>query len=288
MAPAQPTFSDLEASSGRVTRRRRFLFLLDEKIPWDAWAARVGPHYPKAGNGRPPVPLGTMLRMYVVQVAFTLSDEGTEDALWDSAAARAFVGCGDAVPDATTLCRFRSLLAANGLGKALFDELNASLASEGLRMSAGTIVDATFGTVHTLEVTAANVSDLAEAASLVRPGDAGVWADSGYTGVSRWVEGAPAASARWHVARRKKSVPEAERPQESMLASARSRVEHAFHALKDVVGLRKTRYKGLSRVSNQLYAAFALANCVLASRKPLRLGPPKCAAALPRAAAAAA
>lgn len=329
MAPAQPTFSDLEASSGRVTRRRRFLSLLDEKIPWDAWAARVGPHYPKAGNGRPPVPLGTMLRMYVVQVAFTLSDEGTEDALWDSAAARAFVGCGDAVPDATTLCRFRSLLAANGLGKALFDELNASLASEGLRMSAGTIVDATFveapsstknakgsrdpeahqakkgqnwhfgykahagvdaeaGTVHTLEVTAANVSDLAEAASLVRPGDADVWADSGYTGVSRWVEGAPAASARWHVARRKKSVPEAERPQESMLASARSRVEHAFHALKDVVGLRKTRYKGLSRVSNQLYAAFALANCVLASRKPLRLGPPKCVAALPRAAAAAA
>ena len=85
MAPAQPTFSDLEASSGRVTRRRRFLALLDSKIPWGAWAARVEPHYPKAGGGRPPVPLGTMLRMYVVQVAFQLSDEGTEDALWDSA-----------------------------------------------------------------------------------------------------------------------------------------------------------------------------------------------------------
>ena len=263
MAPAQPTFSDLEASSGRVTRRRRFLGLLDSKIPWGAWAARVEPHYPKAGGGRPPVPLGTMLRMYVAQVAFQLSDEGTEDALWDSAAVRSFVGCGDSVPDATTLCRFRSLLAANGLGRALLDELNASLEAEGLRMSAGTIVDATFveapsstknarkqrdpeahqakkgqnwhfgykahvgvdavaGTVHTLEVTAANVSDLARAASLVRPGDADVWADSGYTGVSKWVGGTPAASARWHVARRKKSVPESERPQESMLASARA------------------------------------------------------------------
>ena len=92
MAPAQPTFSDLEANSGRVTRRRRFLDLLDSKIPWGAWAARVEPHYPKPGNGRPPVPLGTMLRMYVVQVAFTLSDEGTEDALWDSAAVRSFAG----------------------------------------------------------------------------------------------------------------------------------------------------------------------------------------------------
>ena len=276
------------------------------------------PHYPKPGNGRPPVPLGTMLRMHVVQVAFTLSDEGTEDALWDSAAARSFVGCGDAVPDATTLCRFRSLLAANGLGRALLDELNASLEAEGLRMSAGTIVDATFveapsstknarkqrdpeahqakkgqnwhfgfkahvgvdamtGTVHTLEVTAANARDLACAASLVRPGDADVWADSGYTGVSKWVEGTPAASARWHVARRKKSVPEAERPQESMLASVRSRVEHAFHALKDLVGLRRTRYRGLSKVTDQLCAAFAVASCLLASRRPPLQGRAACA-----------
>ena len=241
MAPAQPTFSDLEASSGRVTRRRRFLALLDSKIPWGAWAARVEPHYPKAGGGRPPVPLGTMLRMYVVQVAFQLSDEGTEDALWDSAAARSFVGCGDAVPDATTLCRFRSLLAANGLGRALLDGLNASLEAEGLRMSAGTIVDATFveapsstknarkrrdpearqakkgqdrrfgfkahvgvdavaGTVHTLEVTAASAHDLARAASLVRPGDADVWADSGYAGVSKWVEGTPSVSMAARIA----------------------------------------------------------------------------------------
>lgn len=232
MALAQPTFSDLEASSGRMTRRRRFLELLDSRIPWDAWAARVEPFYPRAGGGRPPVPLGTMLRMYVVQVAFQLSDEGAEDALWDSAAARSFVGCGDAVPDATTLCRFRSLLAANGLGRALLEELNASLAAEGLRMSAGTIVDATFveapsstknarrardpeahqakkgqnwhhgfrahvgldaeaGTVHTLEVTAANVSDLAKAAALVREGDADVWADAGYVGVAGWVGGHP-------------------------------------------------------------------------------------------------
>ena len=133
------------------------------------------------------------------------------------------------------------------------------------------------GTVHTLEVTAANVSDLARAASLVRPGDADVWADSGYTGVPKWVEGTPAASARWHVARRKKSVPEGERASESMLASVRSRVEHAFHALKDLVGLRRTRYRGLSKVANQLYAAFAVANCLLAARRPPLQGPPACA-----------
>ena len=104
-----------------------------------------------------------------------------------------------------------------------------------------------------------------------------MWADSGYTEASKWVEGAPAASARWHVARRKGSVPEAERPQESMLASVRSRVEHAFHALKDLVGLRKTRYRGLSKATNQLCAAFAVANCLLASRRSPLQGPPACA-----------
>lgn len=264
MAPAQPTFSDLEASSGRVTRRRRFLAPLDSKIPWGAWAARVEPHYPKAGNGRPPVPLGTMLRMYVVQVAFRPSDEGTEDALWDSAAVRSFVGCGDAVPDATTPCRFRSLLAANGPGRALLDEPDASL-------------EAVAGTVHTLEATAASARDLTRAASPVGPGDADVWADSGYTGVSKWVEGTPAASARWHMARRKRSVPEDEHPQESMLASARSRVEHAFHTLKDLVGLRRTRYRGLAKVTSRPCAAFAVANCLLASRRPPLQGPPACA-----------
>lgn len=319
MASPQPTFSDLEQREcAHVTRRQATLSLLDSKVPWAAWEALIEPFYPKAGGGRPPVPLGTMSRMYVVQVAFNLSDAATEDALWDSRSIRAFVGCGEDVPDSTTLCRFRRLLEEHGLGRALFEELNAALAAEGLRLSTGTIVDATFveapsstknarkgrdpeahqskkgnnwhfgfkahvgvdaeaGTVHTLSVTPANASDLSQAASLVRPGDSDVWADAGYTGVARWVEGTPAARAEWHVARRKGSVPEGERPAESLLASTRSRVEHPFHVLKDLLGFRKTRYRGLAKNENRLYAAFALANAVLASRAPRPQGPPACA-----------
>ena len=130
------------------------------------------------------------------------------------------------------------------------------------------------GTVHALEVTAANARDLTRAASPVGPGDADVRADSGYAGVSKWVGGTPAGSARWHVARRKRSVPEDEHPQESMPASARSRVERAFRALKDLVGLRRTRYRGLSKVTDRPCAAFAVANCLLASRRPPLQGPP--------------
>ena len=317
MDHSRPTFADLEAQGRRPSRFRRFLEELDGWIPWGAWAARVDPFYPKAGNGRPPVPLETMLRMYALQVAYQLSDEAAEDWLCEVAAARSFVGC-TASPDATTLCRFRHLLEEHGLGRELFEELNASLEEGGVRMCVGTIVDATFvespsstksarkerdpeghqskkgqnwhfgykahvgvdaesGTVHSLEVTAANASDLSQAAALVREGDSDVWADAGYTGVARWVEGTPVAGAEWHVARRKGSVPEAERPAESLLASVRSRVEHAFHALKDIIGLRKTRYRGAAKVENQLYAAFAIANCVLADRRRRLEGPPTCA-----------
>ena len=112
-------------------------------------------------------------------------------------------------------------------------------------------VGAVAGTVYTLKATGASARDLTRAASLVRSGDTDVWADSGYTGIPKWVEGGtPTASARWRVARRKGSVPKAERSQESILASACFRMEHAFHALKGLVGLRRIRYKGVSKVTN--------------------------------------
>lgn len=318
------SLSDYERStSKRATRRQRFLEQLDARVPWERWEALVEPLYPKPGNGRPPVELGTMPGMYVVQVAFQLSNEGAEDALMDSRVVRAFVGC-EEPPDATTLCRFRHLLEANRLGEAMFAELNAALAEEGLGMSAGTIADAAFvespsstknarksrdpearrgkkgknwhfgykahvgvdaesGTVHTLEVSPANESDLARGYALLRAGDEDVWADAGYVGIGGREEfvgdglGKGTASMAPGIAGRRGSVPPGEKPSESLLASVCSRVERAFHAVKDLIGPRKTRYRGLAKVANQLDVAFALANCLLAGRRPPLVGPPVCA-----------
>jgi len=52
----------------------------------------IEPHYPKAGNGRPPVGLGIGLRVYFLQHWFNLSDPGVEDALYESPALRRFAG----------------------------------------------------------------------------------------------------------------------------------------------------------------------------------------------------
>ena len=76
----------------KPTRRDAFLATMQTLVPWDALCSVIEPHYPKAGNGRPPIGLERMLRMYFVQHWFNLADVACEDALLDSTALRRFVG----------------------------------------------------------------------------------------------------------------------------------------------------------------------------------------------------
>jgi IS5 family transposase len=144
----QTSFSDVEfASKKRLTRRDRFLSEIEAATPWPALVAALLPHYPKGdGRGRPPIGLERMLRMYVAQQCRGLSDEGIEDAIYDISSVRHFVGIDlthESAPDATTLLKFRRLLEENHLTRRVFDEIKAHLASRGLTMREGTIVDAT-------------------------------------------------------------------------------------------------------------------------------------------------
>lgn len=144
----QMSFSDAEyASRKKLTRRDRFLAEIKAVTPWSALVAAIEPVYPKGdGRGRPPIGVARMLRMYVAQQCFGLSDEGIEDAIYDSQAIRNIIGIDlnrESAPDATTLLKFRRLLEKHNLTRRIFDEINAHLASKGLMMREGTIVDAT-------------------------------------------------------------------------------------------------------------------------------------------------
>jgi IS5 family transposase len=130
----------------KPTKRDMFLATMERIVPWAALCAVIEPHYPKAGNGRPPVGLERMLRMYFVQHWFNLADAACEDALLDSTALRRFVGIDlgrERVPDATTLLKFRRLLEQHKLGEALFAKVGEVLQAHGLKVGTGTIVDAT-------------------------------------------------------------------------------------------------------------------------------------------------
>lgn len=147
MRSEQRSFTDVEyGNRRRVSRREQFLEAMDQAIPWDRWVGLIEPFYYSGKKGRKPKPLETMLRMYLLQVWFSLSDEGVEDAVYDSYAMRTFMGLDFAVeqvPDATTLLHFRHLLEQHQLGKALFEAQNEIFDEQGWIMRGGSIVDAT-------------------------------------------------------------------------------------------------------------------------------------------------
>lgn len=130
----------------KKTRREQFLEEMDAVMPWAELLALVKPHYSKGEQGRKPVGLGIMLRVYFLQQWFALSDPAVEDALYESAVMRRFAGIdlGRApAPDETTILNFRHLLEAHELCGEMLDTVNLYLASKGIRITTGTIVDAT-------------------------------------------------------------------------------------------------------------------------------------------------
>ena len=124
----QMIFSDYEYSvRKRKTKREEFLDIMDEIIPWEEWVEFVRPYFPDGKRDRPTKGIEKMLRMYLLQVWFNLSDEGVEDAIYDSYAFRKFMNIDfmeEQVPDATTLLKFRHLLEKNKLGEQMFQAIN--------------------------------------------------------------------------------------------------------------------------------------------------------------------
>jgi transposase, IS5 family len=128
------------------TRRAAFLAEMDRVVPWPALRTLMEPIYPKPGNGRPPVGLERMLRIYFLQLWFNLSDPAVEEALYESVSMRRFAGIDlgrEPAPDETTVCKFRHLLEKHDLGRNIFELVHGHLEARGLKVNAGTIVDAT-------------------------------------------------------------------------------------------------------------------------------------------------
>lgn len=220
----QSTFESLAWShKGKVTRRERFLAEMNAVIPWPHLLRLIEPHYPKAGNGTQPMPMERMLRIYFMQNWFNLSDPAAEDALYDSESMRRFAGielAEDAIPDETTILRFRHLLEKHHLTEAIFAQIRSLLEQKRLLLKSGTIVDATIiaappstknaekardpemhqtkkgkdwhfgmkahvgtdkrGTVHTLVTTAANEADISQLPKLLHGEEKELLGDQAY------------------------------------------------------------------------------------------------------------
>ncbi len=130
----------------KKTRREQFLEEMEAVMPWAELESLVEPHYPKGEQGRKPVGLSIMLRVYFLQQWFSLSAPAAEDALYESPVLRRFSGVDPGrtpAPDETTILNFRHLLKERELCGQMLDTVNLYLASRGIRITTGTIVDAT-------------------------------------------------------------------------------------------------------------------------------------------------
>jgi transposase, IS5 family len=229
---------------GKVTRRERFLSEMDAVIPWSAILGLIEPHYPKAGNGTQPMPMELMLRIYFMQQWFNLSDPAAEDSLYDSESMRRFAGIellDDAVPDESTILRFRHLLEQYKLTEKIFSLVRGLLEQKRLLLKSGTIVDATIiaappstknaqgsrdpemhqvrkgkewhfgmkahigtdarGIVHSLSTTPANVADISEMPKLLHGREREVFGDQAYWSESHR-QGARSRGTRYRINRR--------------------------------------------------------------------------------------
>jgi IS5 family transposase len=220
----QTTFASVAwEKKGKITRRERFLAEMDAVIPWSRLLGLIEPHYPKAGNGTQPKPMEQMLRIYFMQNWFNLSDPQAEDSLYDIESMRRFAGlelAEDAIPDESTILRFRHLLEQHQLTEQIFAQIRTLLEEKRLLLRSGTIVDATIiaappstknaaeardpemhqtkkgkdwhfgmkahvgtdrrGIVHSLSTTAANVSDISQLPKLLHGQEKEVFGDQAY------------------------------------------------------------------------------------------------------------
>src|SRR5512136_1760650 len=130
----------------KKTRREKFLEEMNQVIPWGELLPVIKRYYPKAGNGRQPMPMERMLRIYFMQQWYGMSDPAMEDALYDIESMRRFAGIDievDVIPDETTILNFRHLLEKHNLTQQLFEKTRQYLSEKGLLLREGTIVDAT-------------------------------------------------------------------------------------------------------------------------------------------------
>jgi len=143
---SQLTFAEAEyVHKKHKTRREIFLEKMEALIPFSKLEENISRYYSKGKNGRPPYALSVMLRVHCLQLFYNLSDPAMEDALHEIESMRRFAGLSLAnrMPDETTILNFRHFLEKHKLGKVIFDTMNQHLATHGLILREGSIVDAT-------------------------------------------------------------------------------------------------------------------------------------------------
>jgi len=138
----------------------------------------------------------------------------------------------------------------------------------GMKMHIG--VDETYGIVHSLTTTSANVHDVTETVRLLHGDEESVWADAGYQGAHKRAEHKN-REVDWQIAmrpgkRRQLGTDSEEEVFEKAKASVRAKVEHPFRYVKRMFGYDKVRYRGLAKNHQRISVLLGFTNLLIAER----------------------
>lgn len=295
----QKRTGQLGLGDGLVEARRTFLMDVDELVDWAPIEAALSGIY-SAPRGRPSYPLLTLFKVLLLQQWYGLSDARTEEALADRISFRRFVGLGlaDAVPDHTTICRFRTRVGDRLEG--LMAALNRQFERSGYIVKQGTLLDASFvkassgkravdpeagrygqnpqgrvsgykthvgvdqgsGLVRRVVVTPANVNDTVVADALIVGDEAAVYADKAYDAKVRraGLEARGTFAGLMHRPKRSEPLSEVQTAFNKTVGKVRAPVERVFAVLKEHYRLRRSRYRGLARTTTQITLAILAMN----------------------------
>lgn len=129
----------------KQTSKQLFLKKINDLVPWSDWVELIKPHYYKGECGNKPYDLELMLRIYILQNLYNMSDMGAETEIIDSRAFSSFchVSSSNQIPNGDTIGRFRNILIQHQLQEKLFMHLQERLRKKGLILQKGTIADST-------------------------------------------------------------------------------------------------------------------------------------------------
>lgn len=279
------------------SQRERPRSTLDEiaaLIEWEPIAKLLGRLYP-ATKGEPAWPPLAMFRAMLLAVWYDLSDVKLADALEDRASFRRFCGFSatEATPERTAFVRFRRLLVAHDLDRALFDAVTTQLTAKAITVKAGTIVDATIiasasegdgdgrwvkhrgkrathgfkahvacdadtALVERIAVTPANVNDGRAGPDALPDCPGEVFADSAYRGphfggAVRAKGGTPRVVFNAMWGRDEEETLGRLRDWNRPIHRVRGRIEKIFGTWKRSYGLQRMRWRGLAKAAAQIH-----------------------------------
>ena len=140
----QMSFSTYAISQRKI--KAQFFDQINILIDWQEVDNIITKYYQKgeSATGRPPYSGLLLFKMGLLQTWYGLSDYEVEEQVNDSLSFMRFVGLQleDSVPDNSVISRFRTCLTKAGAYEGLLDHINNQLASKGVIVKKGTIVDA--------------------------------------------------------------------------------------------------------------------------------------------------